>query len=238
MSDLLLFENKEKLEEEFLSFLHNSNFPEDSIFRGPSFQLKEPLRLQVQLFRGLGRVIGAAREEPLPCYADLAILDLQGLEYAALIEFRLKLNEPVETEMAEFFGKILNCLETKPPVFLVVPLPDSGFCIYQLRENNRWQELPKINFPHYATLVAGHAAEKNLTREAKQGKSLDRFTLTCHTLAGVLGLLAVASIGGLTDLTATELLLLFLAALLLIAPFTVGFRLSHGKPKSRLLGGK
>src|SRR4051812_1678186 len=127
MSDTLI-EDKEKLEEDFLVFLHESNYPEDSVFRGPSFHLDEATKRRL----GLPKLFSTNRldDESYPCYADLAILDLETQEYAALIEFRARLDEQVESEMAEFFRAILECLEVKPPVFLVVPQSSTAFRIY------------------------------------------------------------------------------------------------------------
>ncbi|MDB6111468.1 MAG: hypothetical protein JWR69_3218 [Pedosphaera sp.] len=238
MADVILAD-KEKLEEEFLSFLRETNFPDDSIFRGACFRIKEPGKWKRTLSGWFGNLMGLSAEAgELPCYADLAILDLESKEYVALVEFRMQVNEQVETEMVEFFHAVLDSMETKPPVFLVVPLLNCGFRIYQLREHDLWQELPRKNFPHYLALAAGHAAEKTVAREAKQGKALDRFTMTCHLLAGALGLLAIASIGGLTALSSGEMLLLVLVALLVIAPHTVSFRVSGTKDKPHLIRGK
>ncbi len=227
-------EDKERLEEEFLAFLHESNFPGDSIYRGPCFRLREPWEWKHSLREKLGGLLGAeTADQSFPHYADLALLDLENREYVALIEFRLRLNEDVEAELAQFFRLVLDALETKPPIFLVVPLLNTGFRIYQLRENNHWQELPRKNFPHYATLVAGHAAEKAVAHEARAGTALYRFTATCYVLAGAIALVTTASIGGLATLSTGQMLLMALVALLVVAPHTVGFRLSHARTRDQ-----
>ncbi len=234
MPDTLL-EDKEQLEQEFLAFLHGAGHPEHSIFRGPCFQLKDLRTWRRALFAWFGRLLGTQREdEVFPSYADMAILDLENREYIALIEFRLQLDDEVEAELAEFFGGILDCIAAKPPVFLVTTSLNSGFRVCQLRENGIWQELPKRSFPSHATLVAVHAAEKAFIQEAKQGKAIDHFTITCHTLAGALGLISLASLGRLASLTDNEVLLLGLAALLVVAPHSIGIRLSNAKSKARL----
>jgi hypothetical protein len=232
-----IIEDKERLEEQFLSFLHDLNYPEDSIFRGPTFQIEEAAKRRTHLYNPLARVIGAESkgDDPFPCYADLAILDLESLEYACLVEFRLQLNEQIEMEMADFFRTILATLDARPPVFLVVPLSNGNFRVHQLRENGIWQELPPKSFPHYATLVAGHAAEKALTREVKLGKALDRFGSTCYTLAGIIALIVIGSIGGLSALTPSQMSLLVLVAFLVIAPHAMGFRISSNRNKPRLM---
>ncbi|MDB6122111.1 MAG: hypothetical protein JWQ71_1104, partial [Pedosphaera sp.] len=201
-----IIEDKERLEEQFLSFLHDLNYPEDSIFRGPSFQIEEAARRRLKYHGALAKPLGTETEgeDPFPCYADLAILDLESHEYTCLIEFRLQLNEQIEMEMADFFRTILESLDAKPPVFLVIPQPNSAFRIYQLRENGIWQELPRKSFPHYPTLVAGHAAEKSLNREAKEEKAWDRFSSACYVVAGIVALIVIASIGGLNALTPSQ----------------------------------
>ena len=224
MSEVLL-EDKEKLEEEFLSFLRDLNYPEGSVFRGPSFQLKNVGPWRNSFHALFGKATGSSGdEEPFPVYADLAVLDLENCQYASLIEFRLRIDEQIEGEMAALFGAILNCMEGKPPVFLVVPLFNAGFRIYQLRAGT-WQELPKKSFPHYPTLVAGLAAEKALIREVRQVRALDRFTITCHLLAGIIALIVVAGLGGFSVLTARQTTMLVLVTLLAVAPHAAGFRL-------------
>ena len=146
----------------------------------------------------------------------------------------MQLDEEIESKLADLFRAIFDCTRTKPPVFLVLPGLNAGFRIHQLRENGTWQELPQKQFPHYLTLTAGLTAESNLAQEIKQAKDLDRFTITCHILAGVIVLITVANIAGLSALTTIQLSLLIFAALLVIAPHAVGFRLTAPKGRSKL----
>lgn len=226
-------EDKEKLEQDFLTFLRELNYPEDTIFRGPSFRLKEGEGERRSFYNWLGRTIGAPAHEPPPCYADLAVLDLESGQYACLIEFRLKLDEEIESKLAGMFQAIFACTQTRPPVFLVLPGLNGSFRIHRLRENGAWQELPQKQFPHYATLNAELAAESTLALEAKQSRDLDRFTITCYVLAGAIGLITVVNIAGLSALTAIQLTLLLFAAVLVVAPHAMGFRLAglKGRPK-------
>lgn len=226
-------EDKEKLEQDFLSFLRELNYPEDSFFRGPSFHLTQAGQRKKNSRNWLGITTHDPDNEPLSCYADLAILDLVSCQYACLIEFRLQLDEEIESKLAGLFQEIFDCTQTRPPVFLVLPGVNAGFRINQLRENGTWQELPQKQFPHYPTLTAGLAAESTLAQEVKQARDLDRFTITCYLLAGAIGLITVANIAGLSALTAVQLTLLLFAALLVVAPHAVGFRLAapKGRPK-------
>lgn len=224
-------EDKEKLEQEFLSFLRESNYPEDSIFRGPSFHLKESGQLKKQLHNRVGETAGNSSNESQLCYADLAILDLESCQYACLIEFRLQLDEEVESRLAGLFKAIFDCTQSRPPVFLVLPGLNGGLRIHQLRENGTWQDVPQKQFPHYPTLTAGLAAESTLAQEVKQAKDLDRFAVICYVLAGAIGLITVANIAGFSALTAIQLTLLILVALLVVAPHAIGLRLAA--PKSR-----
>ena len=227
-------EDKEKLEQDFLSFLRELNYPEDSIFRGPSFYLATPGQRRKGSSDRLGKGADESASEPLPCYADLAILDLESCRYACLIEFRLQLDEEIESKLAGLFRAIFDCAQTKPPVFLVLPAPNTGFRIHQLRENGTWQELPQKQFPHYPTLAAGLAAESSLAQEVKQARDLDRFSITCYILAGAIGLITVANIAGFSALTTIQLLLLVVVALLVIAPHAVGFRLTAPKDRPKI----
>lgn len=226
-------EDKEKLEEDFIAFLRELDYPEDAFFRGPSFNIKlhhdptDPLQW-------LGQSLGNGASN-VSSYADLAILELQTCQYLALVEFRLKLNEQTESRLATVFQGVLDSVHTRPPAFLVVPVHSGGFRIYQLRENSRWEEVPKKYFPHFTTLAAGFAAEKNLNREFTQSRNLDRFSLTCRLLAGALGILALLNIIGLSALTAGQISLLIFVAVLLVAPEAAASRTSKGKPKHKLL---
>ncbi|MDB6064644.1 MAG: hypothetical protein JWR26_852 [Pedosphaera sp.] len=231
-----LLEDKEPLEETFLSFLHSLDYPEGSLFRGPSFQLSEAAKWRNNFFRRLRNGFGSdALDEPFPCYADLAILDLETHRYVCLIEFRLQIDEQIEHSLASAFQSILTYLQTRPPVFLVVPAPGAGFQIFQLRENAVWQELPRKLFPHYPTLAAGLAAEEHLAMEVRRARSLDRFRITCHTLAAAIALTTLTNISGLSSLTIIQACLLLLAAMFVIAPHAVGVRLSPSGTKPRVL---
>jgi len=227
-------EDKEKLEQDFLSFLRKLDYPEDSIFRGPTFYLAASGQRRKGSSDWLGKAGDGSSNEPIPSYADLAILDLESCRYVCLIEFRLQLDEEVESKLAGLFRAIFDCTQTKPPVFLVLPAPNTGFRIHQLRENGTWQELPQKQFPHYPTLAAGLAAESSLAQEVKQARDLVRFSITCYILAGAIGLITVANIAGFSALTSIQLLLLVFVALLVIAPHAVGFRLTAPKDRPKL----
>ena len=229
-----VIEDKEKLEENFLSFLHELDYPEGSLFRGPSFQLGQYRNWRAK-FHDLMSNPRYTAAQPLPCYADLAILDLETCQYAALIEFRLQLDGQVEARLAALFKAILDRLQTRPPVFLVVPGVDSGFRILQLRDNGVWQEIPKGEFPHHATLIAGLAAEKAIATEVRQTRDLDHFNVICHLLAIAVGAIAIANITGLGALNSRQISLLTLAAALAIAPYAIAFRNSTPKNKPRIL---
>lgn len=233
MPDIVI-EDKEKLEQDFFCFLRELGYPEDSIFRGPSFHLKQAGNGRKDFYSWIGKTVSGSENEPLPYYADLAVLDLESRQYACLMEFRLQLDEEIESKLAALFQAVFDCTQTRPPVFLVIPGPNAGFRIHQLRENGNWQELPQKQFPRYPTLTAGLAAENTLALEAKQARDLDRFTITCYLLAGAVGLITVVNIAGLSALTAVQLSLLILAALLVVAPHAVGFRLAAPKGRSKL----
>lgn len=227
-------EDKEKLEEAFLAFLDDLGYPEGSIFRGPSFQIKLRGKWRSAFQRLFGNHV-VEQTEPFSCYADLGILDLDTSQYAALIEFRLKLDEESESRLATVFEAILDHVQTRPSVFLVTPGSDSGFCIYQLQENDHWREQPAKHFPRHATLAASFSATRALNQESTQARNLDRLALTCRLLAGVIGAITLSSIIGQRPLTTGQISLLILAALLLVAPDIIGYRFAGDKTKPKLL---
>jgi hypothetical protein len=229
-------EDKEQLEETFLSFLHSLDYPEGSLYRGPSFQLSEAARWRNTLYRRVRRMLGGCKlYEPFPAYADLAILDLETRQYLCLIEFRLHIDGPTEHKLAGAFQSVLACLRTSPPVFLVVPAPGPGFQIFQLRQNEVWQELPRKLFPHYPTLAASLAAEERLASQVRDARNLDRLRITCHALASVIALTTFANIIGLGSLTRSQTVLLLLAAAFVIAPHAVGVRHPPSGTKPKIL---
>lgn len=115
-----VIEDKEKLEETFLSFLHELDYPEGSLFRGPSFQLGQSRNWRA-MFRDWASDPCDSAAQALPCYADLAILDLDTCQYAALVEFRLQLDGQVEARLAALFKAILDRLQTRRPFSLSFP---------------------------------------------------------------------------------------------------------------------
>jgi len=219
------FQVREQLEEEFLSFLRQSNFPDDSIFRGPSFQIKKRGIWNRPFSRRSGsREMAKLYGEATPCYADLAILDLVSCEYVCLVEFRMEHNEHVEKEVSRLFKAILNSISPKPPVFLVTADAVSRFRIFQLSDDNAWRELSKSDFPHYPTLAAAHIADTKLARELQRERTLDRFTEICHVVVGTICLVTIAFLGGLAAISIGKLILLCIVAVLVIAPL-IGLRL-------------
>lgn len=226
-----VLEDKEKLEQDFLTFLRELGFPEDSIFRGPSFHLNQNGKWLKSFSAKFGAFRGSSSGAPLECYADLAILDLESCQYAGLVEFRLQLDEEIEAKLAALFLAIFAVTNSRPPVFLVVPRNSGGFRIHQLREDGIWQEIPQKQFPHYPTLTAELAAESSLAQKVQQARDLDRFAVTCYGLAGLIALVILANIAGWSFLTPVQLTLVAFLALLVIAPHAVGLRL--GTPKVR-----
>lgn len=225
-------EDKEKLEQEFMAFLRELGFPEDSIFRGPSFHLPQDGRWRRNFSARFGASRAISSGEPLQCYADLAILDLETHQYAGLVEFRLHLDEEVEAKLAALFLAIFAATNSRPPVFLVVPRNSGGFRIHQLREDGIWQELPQRQFPHYPTLTAELAAETSLAQKVQQAHDLDRFAVTCYVLAGIIALIILANAAGWRFLTPIQLTLIAFLSLLVIAPHAVGLRLGTPTTKS------
>jgi hypothetical protein len=228
-----VIEDKEQIEADFIAFLHDLDYPEGSLFRGPSFQFKLREKWRSLFQRWSGKSVGNPSGKLFSCYADLGILELETCQYAALIEFRLKLDGQTGSRLATMFEVILDCVPARPQIFLVAPGFNAGFRIFQLVENGRWQEVPRKHFPRYSTLAAGFTAEKTLYREFNQARNLRRFTLTCRLLASAVGIIALCSIVGLSPLTAGQISLLMLAALLLVAPDAINFRFANSQGKAK-----
>jgi hypothetical protein len=225
-------EDKEKLEEEFLAFLHEHGYPEGSLFRGPSFQIKLRGKSREMFQRQFGNHVVDTNSHSLSCYADLGVLELESSQYAALVEFRMDLDEQTESRLATVFEAVLDHVQTRPSIYLVTPGADNGFTIYQLQENGHWRVVPAKNFPAHATLSANFAAARTLNQESTQARNLDRFALTCRLFAGVVGAIALSSIIGLHPLTTAQISMLIVAALLLIAPEALGFGVAYkSRPK-------
>lgn len=94
---------------------------------------------------------------------DLIILDTVNKEYIGLIEFKNRFDRRVEEITVGQFYKIFGYLGTQNiPAYLVVPIGNEDFQIFELTKDNSFQPISKDDFPNFETLSAKRITENKL----------------------------------------------------------------------------
>lgn len=103
---------------------------------------------------------------------DLIILDTVNKEYIGLIEFKNRFDRRVEEVTIGQFYKIFGYLgTTNIPAYLVVPIDNEDFQIFELTKDNSLQPISKEDFPNFETLSAKRITEEKIKhRELIQKK--------------------------------------------------------------------
>ena len=103
---------------------------------------------------------------------DLIILDTINKEYIGLIEFKNRFDRQVEEITVGQFYKIFGYLgTTNIPAYLVIPLENEDFQIFELTKENSFQPISKEDFPNFETLSAKRITEEKIKhRELIQKK--------------------------------------------------------------------
>lgn len=103
---------------------------------------------------------------------DLIILDTINKEYIGLIEFKNRFDSRVEEITVGQFYKIFGYLgTTNIPAYLVIPLENEDFQIFELTKDNSFQPISKEDFPNFETLSAKKITEEKIKhRELIQKK--------------------------------------------------------------------
>jgi hypothetical protein len=103
---------------------------------------------------------------------DLIILDIVNKEYIGLIEFKNRFDRRVEEITVGQFYKIFGYLgTTNIPAYLVIPIDNEDFQIFELTKDNSFQPISKEDFPNFETLSAKRITEeKHKERELLQKK--------------------------------------------------------------------
>ena len=103
---------------------------------------------------------------------DLIILDTVNKEYIGLIEFKNHFDRRVEEITVGQFYKIFGYLgTTNIPAYLVIPIGNEDFQIFELTRDNSFQPISKEDFPNFETLSAKRITEEKLKqRELLQKK--------------------------------------------------------------------
>ena len=103
---------------------------------------------------------------------DLIVLDTVNKEYIGLIEFKNRFDRRIEEitvgQIYQIFGYLGT---TNIPSYLVIPIEDKDFQIFELRRNNSLQPIAKDDFPNFETLSAKKITDDKLKqRELLQKK--------------------------------------------------------------------
>lgn len=132
--------------------------------------------------------------------ADLLILDTEFNNYLALIEFKGRIDAKLFNSAYEQVRAYLNALNKADlPAFLVVPLGETDFEIYQFSVDN-WAKIEKQDFPQYQTLQSKAQADNKTFyedlnekkyKEVKKKKELIKGTAWSAILSLIAGIITV-----------------------------------------------
>jgi len=104
---------------------------------------------------------------------DLVILDTVNKEYIGLIEFKSRFDRRVEEITLGQFYKIFGYLgTTNIPAYLVVPIDEQDFQIFELTKDNSFQPVSKDDFPNFETLSAKRITEEKIRQREILNKKL------------------------------------------------------------------
>src|SRR5690606_4229898 len=103
---------------------------------------------------------------------DLIIIDTINKEYIALIEFKNRIDRRIEEMTVGQFYKLFGYLGTKNiPAYLVIPIDEQDFQIFELTKDNTFEPISKDDFPNFETLSAKRITEEKIKqRELFQKK--------------------------------------------------------------------
>ena len=168
--------NEAELRTDFLEFLmHDLDYPKDSILMDhllPSFSEKFPRR------------------------ADIIVTDPDSAVTLALIELRVHKENATQEDAYLQIQQYLREFDAPPPAFLVMNEVRSpyGYSIFTLREDNKWVEIPRHEFPSFRALVARTIAdEKTLITRERQVR-FDVVKTACYISAVLLFILFFLSV--------------------------------------------
>jgi hypothetical protein len=110
--------------------------------------------------------------ENIPFRPDLILVDTRNNNYIGLVEFKSRIDRRVEQITIGQFYKYFGFLGSrKLPAYLVIPLEDDDFQIFELTEENTFIAITKDDFPKFETLSARILIdEKIIQREIEEKK--------------------------------------------------------------------
>jgi len=103
---------------------------------------------------------------------DLIIIDTVNNEYIGLVEFKNRIDRRIEEMTLGQFYKYFGYLGTQNiPAYLVIPIDEKDFQIFELTKDNSFQPISKDDFPNFETLSAKRITEEKIKqRELLQKK--------------------------------------------------------------------
>lgn len=104
---------------------------------------------------------------------DLLIIDRISNEFIALIEFKNRIDRRIEEITIGQFYKYFGLIGTKSiPAYLIIPIEDNHFQIFELTKENVFQPINQDDFPDYEIL-----STKILAEEKRRKKTIELKTL-------------------------------------------------------------
>lgn len=104
---------------------------------------------------------------------DLVIIDTIDKEYIGLIEFKNRIDRRIEEQTIGQFYKYFGYLGTKNiTAYLVTPIENNDFQIFELTTDNSFQPISKDDFPNFKTLSAKRITDEKIKQREIELKKL------------------------------------------------------------------
>ncbi len=105
---------------------------------------------------------------------DLIIIDTVNKEYIGLVEFKNRIDRRIEEMTLGQFYKYFGYLGTRNiPAYLVIPIDEKDFQIFELTKDNSFQPISKDDFPNFETLSAKRITEEKIKQRELLQKKID-----------------------------------------------------------------
>lgn len=166
-------------------------------------------------------------EHPLPAQqgrassrADMLVTDPDTLATLALIEITTHKTPATQEDAYLQVRRNLESLAGPVPAFLVMNSVEStsGFEIFALQGDGKWQQISRHEFPFFRALAARAQADRKVQVTRERRMRFDVVKTSCYAGALVLLLLFLLSICGVFTPSTTELGILTGAVLLAVLP--------------------
>jgi hypothetical protein len=104
---------------------------------------------------------------------DLVLVDTRNNNYIGLVEFRARFDRRVEQITIGQFYRYFGFLGSRRlPAYLVIPLEDDDFQIFELTDENTFIAITKDDFPNFETLSSRILIDEKITQRKIEEKKI------------------------------------------------------------------